>query len=118
MISFDPSGLSSRWRSIASQNRTDSFAKIRKRDFVVLFAAQNKQWRLIFLTASFGSFLGKLGDENQRSHVPGVAVRKSRLRFKRPLIRFVPRHLLPWEKVGNQAALPQGSREKTGSGCD
>ena len=25
----------------------------------------------------------------------------TRIRSKRPLIRFVPQHLLPWEKVGN-----------------
>jgi hypothetical protein len=27
---------------------------------------------------------------------------------KEPLIRFVPQHLLPWEKVGNLTALSEG----------
>ena len=72
--------LSNHWRSIASQNGADSFVQSCKRDFVILFAGQNKQRRLIFLTASFSSFLGKLGDENHRSHVRGVAVRINRHR--------------------------------------
>jgi len=60
---------------VASQNRANAFVQVCKRDSVILFAGQNKQWGLIFLVTAFGPFLGKLGYENDRSHVWRVAIR-------------------------------------------
>jgi hypothetical protein len=83
MISVEPSGmndLSNHWRAVTSQNRADSFVQVCKRDFVILFASQNQQWRLVFLTIAFGSFLGKLGYENHGSHMWRVAMPINRRR--------------------------------------
>ncbi len=65
-------------RTVASQDRANAFVQVRKRDFIIFFAGQYEQRRLIFLPAAFGSFLRKLCYEDDRTHVWRIAIRINR----------------------------------------